>query len=158
MMSEDAERFAPLRKFMQIDLLVDMHDQLEFDGKANEAEDLGDFLHKLGKGYFPWLLPLGPDPRIGAWLNQLAEKDREERCRKMVKQWTDRDTQMYRRWLDAADEAEQAQVAEQERGLLLSCDTATSLGAMSEWDKDGEHDFPVRGRSLPGALDQSSQD
>ena len=58
---------------------------------------------------------MGPNPRIGAWLNQLAEKAEDERRRKLVKQWTDSDTQAYRQWLEAADEAEQAQGATQER-------------------------------------------
>jgi hypothetical protein len=167
MMSEDAERFAPLRKFMQIDLLVDMHDQLEFAGMTKEAEDMGDFLHKLGKGYFPWLLPLGPDPRVGAWLNQLAEKAEDERRRKLVKQWTDRDTQMYRLWLDAADVAGQAQVAEQERGfshvtlqqVWVPCQHGTKMVNMTFPCEEGVYQSRLIKvpRTEPAALDRGEQ-
>ena len=51
MMSEDAERHAPLKKVIFIDQLVGLHDQLEFNGSTKEAEDMGDFLHKLGEDY-----------------------------------------------------------------------------------------------------------
>jgi hypothetical protein len=167
MMSEDAERFAPLRKFMHIDDLVTLHDRLEFEGRTKEAEDVGDFLHKLGKGYFPWLLPMGPDPRIGAWLNQLAEKAEDERRRKLVKQWTDRDTQAYRQWLDTADEAGQAQGATQERNfshetmhqVWMPCPNGTKMVNMT---------FPCEGgvyqshlikvpRTAPAAFDRGEQ-
>ena len=87
MVSEEAERFAPLRKFMHIEGLVTLHDRLEFEGWTKEAEDLGDFLHKLGKGHFPWMCPIGTDPRTGAWLNQLAEKAQEEHRSEPHEHW-----------------------------------------------------------------------
>ena len=115
MMSEDAERYAPLKKVIFIDQLVDMHDQLEFNGRTKEAEDMGDFLHKLGKGYFRWLLPLGSHPRTAEWLTQLADKTTEERSRRLEKPWTEGDSQAYQQWLDTAYAMEQTQADETER-------------------------------------------
>ena len=115
MMSPYTERYASLRKFMYIDQLLVMHDQLEYAGMSQEANEVGDFLHKLGKGWFSWLLPMGPEPHIAAWLVQRSQAERDERSRRLSKPWTEQDTKVYHQWLDAAEEAGREQEAQQDR-------------------------------------------
>ena len=78
MASDYGQKFQSLQIFLQIDALATVHGQMLTARRIHTADQLGDMLHKLGKGQYPWLLPMGPDPAMGVWLNELAKREREE--------------------------------------------------------------------------------
>ena len=81
MASANGERHTSLHKFLYIDALATMYEQLELDGKDHEADVMGDFLDKVGRGHFPWMLPMGPHPGMETWMRQMAERERGTRTR-----------------------------------------------------------------------------
>ena len=55
MASDYGQRYQSLQKFLHIDAMVTLHEQMLQAGKTHSADQLGDMLLKLGRGHYPWM-------------------------------------------------------------------------------------------------------
>ena len=78
MASGHGQRYQSVQKSLQVDQLVVLHDQMLQAGKIHSADQLGNLLLKMERRHFPWLTPMGDNPVMGVWLNELGKREKEE--------------------------------------------------------------------------------